>query len=298
MDLKKAGEWSKSSAIVASLVVVAPAAVVVVGIGGVAALGVLGPIASVTAAVAGVIGAGVSLTTDAYNSKMRGKVVQVFGPKRVGKNSVYDAITGSSDRADDPTTPSTKELYENSSRAELKILDDEDKPAPPGFFKDIYEVAGESVTKWKELIRETNPHGIIYVTDSSTEFKGKGTRLQDSQFQLEAKGLYEVGQTIKDLRTEGGKKKRLKAFLILVNKADKIPTKEKRDALAHEYKEKLKKHNLEPGMTLFDFLTKALGDSIPIRIEYFCADFDQRETEPYKSNNTKVIYEFWRQLLK
>lgn len=240
-------------------------------------------------------GAGAAVAQELWLNTVRGKVVQIFGPKQVGKNSIYNAITQSDESGVDPTSESTKKIYEDKSRADLNIL--KDQAAPAGFLEDIYEVSGENVSKWKEVIEETNPHGIIYVVSSCTDKEYRDdNKMRKERFELEAQGLSEICETLISLKSQV-ENINIKSFLILVNKADLVP--EFRDRVADEYKNQLEDYfpnaNEE---SLFELLEKAVGENIPIRVERFCAHYGQRGTQSYKEHNSKVILQFWKDILK
>ncbi len=288
--VKKYGVYASAAGALLSgvaIVIFPPAAV---GIAGVA----LAQAVAGYAAAAAAVGSTVGVAEELWLNRVRGKVVQIFGPKGVGKNSVYDAITQSDDGKPDATSESTKKIYEDNSRADLNIL--KGQPVPAGFFKDIYEVSGERVSKWKEVIEETNPHGIIYVVTSCTEYRKKGDEERKERFKLETDGLYEVCKTLRSLKSQN-QSINIKTFLILVNKADLCPG--DRDNVADEYKNELSKYYLpDEKESLFDFLKIVMGSKIPIRVQYFSADYDQRSSQPYKDHNSKVILEFWLDILK
>lgn len=256
-------------------------------------IGAVGTAMGVGGVTGGAVAGASAVTYDLMLSNFRGKIVQILGPSQVGKNSLHDVLIGEEGKPS-PTTESTNSLYGNNSKTKLKILENEDD-VPLGFFKDIYELSGESVENWKERIKETNPHGIIYIVNSTTEWREHPS--ENTRFQKEIDGLKAITDTLQKLKQQGIDI-RIKSFLILVNKVDLLIKPDGRklqdkDEISNEYIKKLQHHSTN----IYESLQQAVGEKTPIIVDYFCTDRVLRNNEDYLQHNIKVIKKFWRRIV-
>ncbi len=218
-------------------------------------LGVLAG-ASAGAAVGVILGASSGKIVDKVGINLRGRVVQILGPRQVGKNGVYGTIVGDNE-IPHPTSLGTNKNYRNSTKHPLNIIDE------PDIFQETREVDGEDYLNWEEIIIDTDPHGIIYVVDAFTTTEKTDTERQD-KLKIEVEGIGIIENALR--KTE---KRRIQAFMILLNKIDL--TSEDYVKLTEQYRQKLLEQKIE-NKTVEDILRSVLCNNTMIRVHPFCAE--------------------------
>ncbi len=232
----------------------------------------------------GTLGATAGITSDQIERRQRARVVQILGPFQSGKNSVYNTIIEHSEEVD-PTTIGTKSNYRGKKKTQLKILAGTDYESDA--FVAMKEVSGEKSQRyiWEEILRESNPHGILYIVDSPT-MPQSDHREREKRFQEEVDGLIDIVNVFRELQN-----KRLTAFMILINKVDRLPPDQHSqiNSLSGEYRKKLlmKQSN---GEAIENHLREILPTGKPIRIAAYCAQWE--ESTNYAPLNKQAIGTF------
>jgi hypothetical protein len=232
------------------------------------------------AGVGGALGLLTGSIGDEVKKNARARVIQIFGPKQTGKNSVYGTIINSNIKPS-PTAPGTNKRYNNNKKTDISLLNGSNEGQD--IFLDVREIAGEDPPTWEEVIIETNPHGIIYVVDSFTTTQ-IGTSDRDNKIQLEIEGISSIERALRKINNTS---RSLKAFLILLNKIDLW--KDDPSDLANSYRSMLLNKVIE-GSRLDTRIHSLLGEDRPIRVQPFCAEWEKRSN--YIAINQSAISTF------
>lgn len=260
---KKYGNWASGIGLIGGViltVVFPPVAGLVGKVALTAGMSAIGKIAG------NAVGAG----TDTVLKNINAPVVQILGPSQVGKNSVYNTITGER-REVNRTAPGTKSLYYGRNKMVNELNETGE------IWKQSREVSGETLGIWDEVLEMTNPHGIIYVTDSITTNINTQSAGFKNRFAKEVEGLERILNCL-----AGISNRRAKAIVILVNKIDLKNKSNNGQVFNHgAYSQSYRKLLLSQKIVLkgqrLDFrlaLQSVFGASVKLNISPFCAELE------------------------